>query len=158
MESKVIGPSIFEEPTVTGDTFMVMMDNATFLDVPVGTVFQSDCAPLRFSRRVPTFLDREFLNRWTGKGRPIPWPPHSPDLTLLDYFFCGFVMNFFYCEKVQNLNELPDRTVRAAECFTNEILANTCPETEYRLYVCCATNGAILRSAEHIRNFVRSTV
>jgi len=32
--------------------------------------------------------------------------------------------------------------VRAAECITNEMLASTCPETEYHLDVCRATNGA----------------
>jgi hypothetical protein len=29
--------------------------------------------------------------------------------------------------------------VTAAECVTNEMLLRTCPETEYRLDVCCAT-------------------
>jgi hypothetical protein len=61
------------------------------------------------------------------------------------------VKDIIYREKVQNVNEFRDRNIR--ECITNEMLANTCPETEYRLYVCCA----ILRSAEHIRNFVRSS-
>jgi hypothetical protein len=56
------------------------------------------------------------------------------------------------------MNELRDRIVRAAEFVTNEMAASTCPETEYRLDVCCATNGAILRSTERIRNFVRSSV
>jgi hypothetical protein len=48
--------------------------------------------------------------------------------------------------------------VTAVDCVTNEMLANTCPETEYRLDVCRATDGAILTSTEHIRNFVRSSV
>jgi len=56
------------------------------------------------------------------------------------------------------VNELRDRIVRAAECVTNEILANTWRGIEYRPDVCCDTNGAILRSTEHIRNFVRSSV
>jgi len=33
--------------------------------VPVGTVLQSDGAPLHFSSRVHAFLDREFPDRWT---------------------------------------------------------------------------------------------
>jgi len=40
------------------------------------------------------------------------------------------------------VNELRDRIVRAAKCVTNEMLVSTCPDTEYRLYVCCATSGA----------------
>jgi hypothetical protein len=59
---------------------------------------------------------------------------------------------------VTNANELRDRIIRAAECVSNGMLVGTCPETENRLDVCCATNCAILRSAEHIMNFVRSSV
>jgi len=42
---------------------------------------------------------------------------------------------------VQDLTELCDRIVRAAECVTIETFANTWRETEYRLDVCRATNG-----------------
>jgi hypothetical protein len=34
--------------------------------------------------------------------------------------------------------------VRAAEHFTNEMLANSLQETEYHLDVCCATDGALI--------------
>jgi hypothetical protein len=40
---------------------------------------------------------------------------------------------------MQNVNELRDRIVRAAECITNEMFSSTWPETEYRLDVCRAT-------------------
>jgi len=40
-----------------------------------------------------------------------------------------------------NLNELHDRTVRAAECVTNEMLDSTQQETEYCLDVCHTING-----------------
>jgi hypothetical protein len=40
------------------------------------------------------------------------------------------------------VNELHGRIVRAAECVTNGMLANSWPETEYHLDVCRATNGA----------------
>jgi hypothetical protein len=63
-------------------------------------------------------------------------------LTLLDIFFWGFVEDIVYDEKVQNVNELRDRIVRAAECVTNEVLASKWRQTEYRLDVCRATNGA----------------
>jgi hypothetical protein len=59
---------------------------------------------------------------------------------------------------VQNVNELRDRIVRAAECVTKEMHVSTWRETEYRLDMCRATNGAILRLSEHIRNFVRYSV
>jgi hypothetical protein len=43
---------------------------------------------------------------------------------------------------VGNVNELRDRIIRAAECFTNEMSAGTWLETEYCLDMCYATNGA----------------
>jgi hypothetical protein len=61
-----------------------------------------------------------------GAGRPIPWPPHSPDLTSLDFFFCEFVRDIVYCEKVKNVNELLDRIIRVTECLPIEMFANTC--------------------------------
>jgi hypothetical protein len=35
----------FEEPTVSSDTFLAMMENIALRHVPMGTVFQSDDAP-----------------------------------------------------------------------------------------------------------------
>jgi primosomal protein N'' len=64
----------------------------------------------------------------------------------------------FYRENVRNVSDMHDRIVRAAECVNNETLASTWRATEYRLEVCRATNGAILRSTQRIRNFIRSSV
>jgi hypothetical protein len=50
------------------------------------------------------------------------------------------------------VNESRDRIVRSAACVTNETLASTWRETKYHVDVCRATNGAILRSVELIRN------
>jgi hypothetical protein len=69
-----------------------------------------------------------------------------------------FVKDVLYGETLQNVNDLRDRFVRAAKFLTNEMLASTSPETVCHLDVCCAANGAILRSTEHTRNFVRSSV
>jgi len=80
--------------------------------------------------------------------------PLSPDLTPLNVFLLGVYKGHFYREKAQNVNQFRDRTFRAVQCVTNEVLASTCPRTEYRFDVC----GATLTSAEHIKNFVMSSV
>jgi hypothetical protein len=59
-ENKVISPFIFEEPTVTGDTFLAMMENTALRHVPVRTAFQLDGAPPHFSYCVHAFLVKEF--------------------------------------------------------------------------------------------------
>jgi len=67
------------------DTFLAVVEKAALRHVPVGRVFQSDGAPPHFFHRVCAFLDRNFPDRWIGTGEPIPWPPHSQDLTPLDF-------------------------------------------------------------------------
>jgi hypothetical protein len=123
MKNNVIGPFFFEEHAVTGDTSLVMMENTALLNVPVGTVFQSDDASSHFSHCVHAFLDREFPDHWIGRWGFITWLPSYSRLTPL-FLFWGFVKEIVYCKKMQNMNELHDTTVRAAECITNEILAN----------------------------------
>jgi hypothetical protein len=61
-KSKVTGPFFSEEPTMTGDTFLTMVENTALCYVPVDE-----------------------------KRIAIPWPPRSPDLIPLDFFFWGFV-------------------------------------------------------------------
>ncbi|EZA52969.1 hypothetical protein X777_07423 [Ooceraea biroi] len=52
--------------------------------------FMHDGAPPHFGREVRAYLDRFFGTRWIGR-RPAPhlWPPRSPDLNPLDFFFLG---------------------------------------------------------------------
>jgi hypothetical protein len=80
---------LFEEPTVTGDTFLAMMENTALCYVPVGTYFELHGAPPHFSRRVRVFVDRKFPDRCIGRGGggPIHWYLRSPDLTHLDFVF-----------------------------------------------------------------------
>jgi hypothetical protein len=55
----------------------------------------------------------------------ILWSPRSPGSTPLVYLFWGFVKDAVYRERGQNVTELRDRIVKAAESVTSEILANT---------------------------------
>jgi hypothetical protein len=89
MKNKVTGPFLFEEPMVTGDTFLAMMDNTALCHIPVGTLFKLHGAPFHLSCHVHAFLDREFPDSWPGRMGPIYWPPHFPDSTPLDFFFGG---------------------------------------------------------------------
>jgi hypothetical protein len=72
---------LFEELTVTGDTFLAMMQSIDLRRVPVGTVSHL-CAPPKFVPRVRVFLDREFPDSWIGRGGTFPGPLHLPILLL----------------------------------------------------------------------------
>jgi hypothetical protein len=103
MESKVIGPSFFffEEPTVTGDTFMTMMDRPQFSFMFLWEQFSSQMVNNFASPIV-------FLPFWTGSflivgseaGTHSLAPTFSRFFTLQDLFFWGFVIETVYREKV----------------------------------------------------------
>jgi len=59
---------------------------------------------------------------------------------------------------LQNVNELRDTTVRAAECVTNEILAVYGKNLNISLMYIVPIMVPTLRSAEQISNFMRSSV
>jgi hypothetical protein len=70
---------------------------------------------------------------WTGSFFMAGWDvgkhsldPPTPDLTPLDFLYCGFVTNVVYHEKVQSVH---DRTVITAECLNTVMLISTWRET-----------------------------
>lgn len=50
------------------------------------TFFQQDSAPRNYASNVWWLPNDVFPHMWIGISGPITWPPHSPDLTPLDYF------------------------------------------------------------------------
>ena len=51
--------------------------------------FQQDGAPPHYLGEVREYLNTRFPGRWIGRAAPIAWPPRSPNLTPLDFFFMG---------------------------------------------------------------------
>ena len=57
---------------------------------------QLDGAPTHFTLSVHDILNKRFPGRWIGHGSltspaPLPWPPHSPDLTTPDNSLWGII-------------------------------------------------------------------
>ena len=79
---------------LTGGTYRVFLEEVLGdlledvpLDIRRGLWFQHDGAPPHFALDVRNHLNRRFGHRWIGRGGPIPWPPRSPDLNPLDFFY-----------------------------------------------------------------------
>ena len=51
--------------------------------------YQHDGAPAHFALDVREYLNNVFPNRWIGKGGTVQWPPHSADLTPMNFFIWG---------------------------------------------------------------------
>ena len=140
----VIGPFFFMESTVTGHSYLDMLENFAVPQIPPGFIFQQDGAPPQFHRDVTTFMDETFPGRWVVRGSPTAWPPRSPDLTPLDFFAWEFIKNIVYRRKVQDLADLRQCIIEAVELVTPHMLINTWQELEYCLEcgICRATTGA----------------
>lgn len=76
--------------------------------------FQNDGCPAHYGREVRACLDEAFPGRWIGRLGPILWPPRSPDLNPLDFFYWGAMKDKVYEKPIQNDSELRSRVNIAA--------------------------------------------
>ena len=79
--------------------------------------FQQDGTSPHYALRVRDYLNKVFTQRWFGRTSSIEWPPCSPDLTPMDFFFWGVVKNKEYVKNKEKnpktVNELKDCTYDA---------------------------------------------
>ena len=67
-------------------------------------ILQQDGAPSYFSKEARTWLNEKFNGRWIGRGDPISWAAHPPDLTPLDFVLCGYMKT-----KINHIADLKER-------------------------------------------------
>ena len=74
--------------------------------------FKQDGTSPHYALRVRDYLNKVFTQRWFGRTSSIEWPPCSPDLTPMDFFFWGVVKNKEYVKNKEKnpktVNELKD--------------------------------------------------
>lgn len=63
-------------------------------------------------------LSAMFPGRWIGMGDSVLWLPRSTDLTLLDFFFWGYIKNYIYMGTIQDLYHGKARISKANEQVT----------------------------------------
>lgn len=88
----LLGPYVLPE-RLNGATYLDFLVNVLpeYLDVVPLDIrrqmwFMHDGAPAHFTGAVREFLNNSYP-RWIGRGGPTAWPPRSPDLNPLDFFF-----------------------------------------------------------------------
>jgi hypothetical protein len=82
-----------------------------------------------------------FPGCWVGHNGLIPWPPHSPDITPLDFFLWGYIQYIVFKTPVTSLDEPKLRIVAVIEKVTPQMLENAWREIEYRLDILRAMKG-----------------
>ena len=104
-------------------------------------IFQLDGAPAHWDTGdVRATLNAEFPGHWIGRGGPTPWPPRSPDLTPLDFFFWGFIKTQVYKSPVDGIFQIKRRIRDAVAMVTNGMLAKAWRELMLRVE-CLRDNG-----------------
>ena len=93
---RILGP-IFYEGGLTGDRYYQFLTEEieNFLDeLPLNilnrSIWQQDGAPAHNTANVTHFLNEKY-ETWVGKNGSIRWCPNSPDLTLMDRSFWGWL-------------------------------------------------------------------
>ena len=112
MCNRIIGPFFFHKTSANADVYLDLLTKYVapqLIDFQPTTIFQQDGAPPHWGLHVREFLNETFPNRWIGRDGPIPWPPHSPDITPLDFFLWGYIMDIVYQTKVWDMTDLRQR-------------------------------------------------
>ncbi|GBP71996.1 hypothetical protein EVAR_38675_1 [Eumeta japonica] len=102
-------------------------------------IFQNDGCPAHWRLIVREYLNNEFLD-W--EGRPIPWPPRSPDFKPLDFYVWGRAKELVYATEAQNVEDLCERIETAFQKIQQEmLLSTTTVEIRRRCRACIANGG-----------------
>jgi len=110
--------------------------------------FQQDGAPPHNARRVSKFLNQNFNAKWMGTNGPIRWPPRSPDLTPLDFFFWGHIKDKIYKNKSNTVEELREKFEECIYAIPNLSIFNATRAVVKRCEMCLDNHG---RQFEHLR-------
>ncbi|PNF31329.1 hypothetical protein B7P43_G10895 [Cryptotermes secundus] len=128
--TKVYGHFSFDENTVTGVTYLRMLQNwlVSQMNEDSGDyIFQQDGAPPHWHLNVRRFPNESLPQRWIGRmgNEDLAlqfWPQRSPDLTACDFFLLGFVKDAVYVPALPtNLNNLRNRITTAMNSVTQDI-------------------------------------
>jgi len=143
----IVGP-FFIDGNLTADKYLNLLNHhvipaiQTIVEVAFNNVwFQQDGAPVHFTLSVRQLLDNIFPQRWIGRRGPIEWPPRSPDLTPLDFFYWGYLKSKVYETKPNDLEELKERIRNVSNELTPEVLKNVTDEVYFRLGLCQEKGG-----------------
>lgn len=120
--------------------FCVLLENIP-LNLRSRMWVQLDGAPAHFSLNVRTYLNRKFPEKWIGRGGPNNWPPRSPGLTKMDFFFWGYIKSLVYQTPPMTPEDMKIRIREAFATVTPEMLTNVKKNFEKRVRLCIEQNG-----------------
>lgn len=103
--------------------------------------FQQDGAAPHRTNAVMAELRSIFGDKVIGHRTTIAWPPRSPDLTPLDFFFWGYLKNAVYKEQVTSLSDLKARITRVCREMDKAIIERAVRSIVKRAEACLLVDG-----------------
>lgn len=154
LNGKIIGP--FELPgNLSGQSYLNFLQNDLpnlMEDVPEEVRqshwLQNDGCPAHYAANVRVYLNATYPNKWIGRLGPILWPPRSPDLNPLDFFYWGCLKEQVYFKPISSLDELRCRVQEAASIITERRYARLLRRAFIRRCRACIRVGG--RQFEHL--------
>lgn len=147
VDRKIIGP-YFIDGALNGQkyanfldtTLPELLENVT-LERRRGMWYQHDGCPAHFSRNAQEILNRDYHNRWIGRGGPVAWPARSPDLTCLDFYLWGKLKNICYERPPTTADDMRQRIIAACNQISTQELEAVEVSFSNRLHKCLEANG-----------------
>jgi hypothetical protein len=136
--TKIYGPFFFDEKTIRGFSYLDMLQSWLFPQLEqdeADIILQQDTAPPHFHWEVRSHLNETLPHRCIGRGTDddmfLKWPPRSPDLTPLDFYFWGYVKDKVYIPHLpRDLREVRERITNAVASISMDDLVKVCDELE----------------------------
>ena len=106
--------------------------------------FQQDgCGP-HSTLLIKNYLNGTFGEKWIGRFGPQQYPPRSPDLTIMDFYFWGKVKQEVYKNTFNNnLDNLKTKIREVINSITVNEIRNSYIEFRRRVELCCNMGGAL---------------
>lgn len=138
----------FFDGTVNSNNYLTMLKDHVIPQlkqrrVLSRTIFMQDGAPPHFATTVRQFLKEQFGDRLISRGCDIPWPPRSPDLSPLDYWFWAWLKSkvFTFQSPLGSIGELKQRIIEVCEGVTPQEFSAAVSHIRTRLDCLREVNG-----------------
>lgn len=148
INGQIIGPHELPE-TLNAERYLSFLQNDLPLllesvapEVQEDMWLQNDGCPAHYAVRVREHLNTAYPNRWIGRLGPILWPPRSPDLNPLDFFYWGCLKEKVYKEQITSIDHLRTRIQTAAREISESGFTRRLKRSFIRrCRACIAANG-----------------
>lgn len=97
----------------------ILLENVP-LNIRATMWLQNDGCPAHFAVQVRQYQNETFPSKWIGRAGPIEWPPRSPDLNPLDFFYWGCIKEMVYSKSINSVQELRHNIQPAARAISQK--------------------------------------